>query len=100
MHRELQEKPPIDKQARTEARLRTAELSSYEKVRQRIERAELAAIRIFNQKTITVNGRTMAIRPAQKIRLYREALVRIFSGEVDVSEDAINQVRVMDRESE
>ena len=100
MHSELQEKPPIDKQARTEARLRTAELEAQEKTKSRIDRAHLAAVRRLNQKTITVNGRMMAITRRQKEMLNDRDLDKIFDEPVSIDEDARTQVRVMNRESE
>lgn len=81
---------------RLEARLRTLKLSSYEAEKALIDAAELASIKLLSQTHETIDGKRVKLTKRRKIAKHVEIIDRIFSRDIDIRADAINQVKALD----
>lgn len=86
----------MDKETKLEIRLRTVELESYGKESTLIDAAELASIKLYKQTHETVNGRRVKLTKRRKIAKHKALIERLFSTDIDVRNDAINQVKALD----
>ena len=89
----------MDKSTRLEILLRTIKLDSVADLFAQIDAAKSAFIDTFQQTYERVDGRRVKLTKRRKIAKYKAITARIFSENVDIRQDAINQVRVIDKDA-
>lgn len=86
----------MDLEVKKEIRGRTLKLDAHEKEKALIDEAELKLKRLYAQTHETVNGRRVKLTKRRKIAKAKKLLDVIFDGQIDVSVDTINMIRLMD----
>ena len=89
----------MDKSTRLEILLRTIKLDSVAELFAQIDAARSAFKETFQQTHERVNGRRVKLTKRRKIAKYKATTARIFSENVDIRQDAINQVRAVDKDA-
>ena len=56
-------------------------------------------IRLFNRTHERVDGRNRKMTKRRKIALGRKIIDDVFEGEIDFEQDAVNQIKLIDRGS-
>ena len=87
----------MDKETRLEAILRTMRLDSYVHAVAQHNAALRAFEKRLRQTHEVVNGMRVRMNKQRKIAKYRADLLRIYSDDLDISKDAINQIKFMDK---
>ena len=90
----------MDKQIKAEIRARTLKLESYENEKALLDEAELRLKRLYNQTHETVDGRRIKLTKKRKIAKIKALLDTLFDGEIDVEDDAINMLKLMNRDAQ
>ena len=87
----------MDKETRTEAILRTMRLDSYAQSVAQHNAALNAFEKRMRQTHERVGGRLVRMSKQRKIAKYKADLLKIYSNDLDISRDAINNLKYMDR---
>ena len=87
----------MENESKLEILLRTLQLKSYAMHVAQIDAARVAYMRYYLQQYEVIEGRRQKITPSRRIALFNAAIDRIFSEDLDIRADAINQVRAIDR---
>lgn len=87
----------VNKETRLEIMLRTVRLDSVADLFAQIDAARLAFTETFQQTHERVDGKRKPLNKRRKIAKYKAITARIFSENVDIRQDAINQARAIDK---
>lgn len=86
----------MEKELKQEVRARTLKLDAQEREKALLDKAELKLKRLYAQTHETINGRRVKMTKRRKIAKAKALLESIFSGEIDVSQDTINTLKILD----
>jgi len=85
----------MDKSTRQEIQGRTIKLEAQEQVKSTLDTLELRLNRLYNQTHETINGRKVKLTKMRKISKANVMIDKALEVDVDISVDAINQLKII-----
>ena len=87
----------MDSDVKKEVRGRTLKLKAYDVESGLLDTAELRLKRLYGQTHEQIGGRRQVLTKRRKIAKAKLIIAGIFKGDIDVDDDAINQLKLMDQ---